>query len=89
MIYLDVWSRTVYLPVKSAWPEQSIVEDVHPVGGGQDDNIRCSSVETVHLDQELKQKKNIELEEVFFLEPTSYTYYYSFLFNNSNVTLIN
>lgn len=60
MVYLDVWSRTVDLPVKSARSEQSIVEDVHPVGGGQDDDIRCSSVEPVHLNQELKQKK-IEL----------------------------
>ena len=39
------------LPVEAAWPEKRVVEDVRPVGGG--DNITLVAVEAIHLRQEV------------------------------------
>jgi hypothetical protein len=35
----DVWYGNVNLSVESAWPEQSRVKDVRPVGGRNNHNI--------------------------------------------------
>merc|ERR1719400_2551258 len=50
---LDIWSRHVNLSVKPARPHQGLVQDVDPVGGGEDDHVALAGVEAVHLHEEL------------------------------------
>jgi hypothetical protein len=51
---LDVGGGDEDLPVEAARPQQGLVEDVYPVGGGQHHHVG-RGVEAVHLHQELIQ----------------------------------
>ncbi len=54
---LDVWSGHENLSVKPSWSEQSAVQDVHAVGGRENDDVCRTRVEAVHLDKKLKDDK--------------------------------
>ena len=46
------------MSIESSRTKEGRVEDVQSVGGGQDNDVGSASVETIHLDQELKRNKN-------------------------------
>jgi len=58
---LDVWSGYENLSVKPSWSEQSAVQDVHAVGGRENDDVGRTRVEAVHLDKKLKDDKQMIL----------------------------